>query len=134
MAHARLSIVEALRGALAGGSPPRAVFEEEETATTLPCFQYALDTERPGEGDAKALRERALTVRVTARGGSIEDREALTEELELALLVGSFGAFEATFEGVEFKRLSEGGVKNYVATYTLAVTYNFLHDDPGTVV
>lgn len=132
--HARLGVIEGLRDALAGGSPPRAVFEEEETATTLPCFQYALGAELPGENDAKNLRERGLAVRVTARGRTLEERETLTEELELALLVGSFGAFEAVFEGAEFKRLGEGSAKNYTATYTLAVTYHFDHSDPSTVV
>jgi ribosomal protein S7 len=132
--HARGQILEAILDALEGAtSPATPVFEEDETASGA-SFQYAVTGEVPVEVTKNANRRRALSLRVSARGATLDEREDLAEALELVLLDGALGdAFDVVLQSVDLSRNGEGGQRVYAATYVFEVQYNTPRGQPGTL-
>lgn len=133
--HARGQILTAILAALEGTSPAVPVYEEDETATAVPSYQYEVGVEEPVEADlTRGSRGRVLALRVTARGTTLAERENLAEQLELLLLDGALGtAFDVILGTVELARNAEGGQRIYSATYALEVRYNTRRGAPGTL-
>lgn len=134
--HARAQILDAILDALESSSPAIPVYEEDETATAVPCFQYDVETEEPVEAELTKARNRsrALTLRVTARGTTMDERETLAEFLEEVLLDGALGsAFDVVLGPIAMKRDATGGQRIYSATYSLEIRYNTPRGQPGTL-
>jgi hypothetical protein len=134
--HARGQILTAIVNALEGaGSPPVPVYEEDETATVAPSFQYAVGSEEPVDAElTRGSRSRSLSLSVAARGTTLAERETLAEQLELGLLDGALGtAFDVILGPTALKKDSSGGQRIYSATYSLEVRYNTRRGTPGTL-
>lgn len=119
--HPRRAIIEALRTALEGASSPALpVYEADETAQALPCWQVHVVAERRGDLSTRAEYERLLELRVTARAPTPTERDAMSEALEASLLgVSALGALEVVWESVDLTLPAESaGERTYPATYT----------------
>ncbi len=124
--HPRNAILAAIRTALAGAtSPALTVYEFEQASANAPCWQIADLQEEPDESQTtRGAYSRMLTVAVAAFGTSREQRDELSDTLELALLgPGSVGGFELELESVALTPPGDAGERVYPAIYNLRVQY-----------
>jgi hypothetical protein len=129
--HARRTILEAIRDELedalgAVGSPPSEVqlFEEDETAGPAPCVQYAISEEEPGEDASRSHLDRLLSIKVSARATTPEQRDELSELIESALLENmTLPGLEVNWRGTKLNRSGEGGQRTFNAHYDFILSY-----------
>lgn len=124
--HPRAAILAAMRTALEGASSPaRPVRRQDETANGGEYQVAAGPAEARGEQSTQQQYDRRLALAVTAWGRTEDERDEMSEDLELALLgTGALGALEVEWEQTELTLPPEQvGQRLYPATYRIVAQY-----------